>query len=53
MKSKFFLAAFLVASALSLGLMANASSGGKDTGKDSPAPTVSAEQSVQNENMHV
>lgn len=53
MKSKFFLAAFLVASALSLGLMANASSGGKDTGKDSPAPTVSAEQSAQNENMHV
>lgn len=53
MKTKFLLAAFLVASALSLGSMANASSGGKDTGKDSPAPTASAEQSAQNENMHV
>jgi cytochrome c5 len=54
MKIKFFLAAFLVASALSLGLMANASSGGKDAAKDSPAPTgVSAEQSAQNETMHV
>jgi cytochrome c5 len=51
MKMKFLLAAFLVASALSLGLMA--SSGGKDTTKDSPAPTVSAEQSAQNETMHV
>ncbi|MFL6313153.1 MAG: c-type cytochrome [Terriglobales bacterium] len=53
MKLKFLLAAFLVASALSLGLMANASSGSKDTAKDSPAPTVSTEQSAQNENMHV
>ncbi|HEY2233047.1 MAG TPA: cytochrome c [Candidatus Angelobacter sp.] len=53
MKLKFLPAAFLVASALSLGLMANASGGGKDTAKDSPAPTVSAEQSAQNENMHV
>ncbi|MBZ5491371.1 MAG: cytochrome c [Acidobacteriia bacterium] len=53
MKMKFFLAAFLVASALSLGLMANASSGGKDTAKDSPAPTVSAEQSAQHENMNL
>jgi cytochrome c5 len=52
MKMKFLLAAFLVASALSLGLMANAS-GGKDTTKDSPPPTVSAEQSAQNETMHV
>jgi cytochrome c5 len=52
MKIKFLLAAFLVASALSLGLMANASSGGKDTVKDSPAPAVSSEQSVQNENTH-
>jgi cytochrome c5 len=52
MNMKFFLAAFLVASALSLGLMANASSGGKDTAKDLPAPAVSAEQSAQNENMH-
>lgn len=53
----FFLAAFLIASALSLGLMAKPGSGGKDVGKDvtkdSPAPTVSAEQSAQNENMHV
>ena len=55
MKMKFFLAAFLVASALSLGLMANASSGGsKDAAKDSAAPTVSAEQSAAlNESMHV
>jgi cytochrome c5 len=53
MKLKFLLAAFLVASALSLGLMANASNGGKDTAKDSPVPTVSTEQSTQNENMHV
>lgn len=52
MKIKFILAAFLVASALSLGLMAKAGSG-KDTAKDSPAPTVSAEQSAQNENMHL
>jgi len=52
MKMKLFLAAFLVASALSLGLMANASSA-KDAPKDSPAPTVSAEQSAQNENMRV
>jgi cytochrome c5 len=52
MKIKFLLAAFLVATALSLGSMANAG-GGKDTGKDSPAPTVSAEQSAQNENMHL
>jgi cytochrome c5 len=48
MKMQFPLAAFLVASALSVGLMANAGSGGKD----SPAPTVSAEQSAQNENVH-
>ena len=54
MKIKFFLAAFLVASALSLGLMANASSGSKDAAKDSSAPTVSAEQSAAlNESMHV
>ena len=50
MKLKFFLAAFLVASALSLGLMANARSGGK-AAKDSAAPTASAEQSALNENM--
>jgi len=54
MKIKFFLAGFLVASALSLGLMANASSSGsKDAAKDSAAPTVSAEQSAMNETMHV
>ena len=53
MKIKFLLAAFLVASALSLGSMANAGSGGKDTAKDSPTPTVSAGQSAQNENMHI
>ena len=52
MKIKSLLAAFLVAIALSLGLVANAS-GGKDTAKDSPAPTVSAEQSAQNETMRV
>src|SRR6185312_10060927 len=46
-----FLAAFLVASALSLGLMANASSS-KDAAKDSAAP-VSAQQSALNESMHV
>ena len=53
MKMKFLLAAFLIASALSLGSMANASSGSKDTSKDTPVPTVSAEQSAQNETMHV
>ena len=47
MKMRFVLAAFLVASAMSLGLMANASSGGKDTPKDSSATPVSAEQSTQ------
>ena len=52
MKIKFLLAAFLVASALSLSLVANAGSGGKDTVKDSPAPAVSSEQSAQNENTH-
>jgi cytochrome c5 len=53
MKMKFLLAALLVASALSLGLVASASSGGKDAAKDSPAPAVSAEQTAQNESMHV
>lgn len=53
MKMKFVLAAFLVASALSLGSMANAGSGAKDTAKDSSAPAVAAEQSAQNENMHL
>jgi cytochrome c5 len=53
MKVKFVLAAFLVASAMSLGLMAYASSGGKDAPKDSSATPASAEQSAQNENMHI
>lgn len=53
MKIKFLLAGSLVASALSLGLMANASSGAKDTAKDSAAPTVSGQQSAVNETMHV
>jgi cytochrome c5 len=52
MKMKFVLAAFLVASAMSLGLMAKASGGSKDTAKDSSATAVSAEQSAQNETMH-
>ncbi|MGZ4897677.1 MAG: c-type cytochrome [Candidatus Angelobacter sp.] len=52
MKMKFFLAAFLVVSAMSLGLMANASSGNKDTAKDSSTASVSGEQGAQNENMH-
>ncbi|MGB9120489.1 MAG: cytochrome c [Candidatus Angelobacter sp.] len=53
MKMKFLLAAFLVVSALSLGLMANASSGDKDSAKDSSLSTVSAEQKAQNENMRI
>jgi cytochrome c5 len=56
MKMKFVLASFLVAGAMSLGLVANASSGGKDAAKDatkdSSAVPVSAEQAAQNENMH-
>ena len=52
MKMKFLLSAFLVSSALLLGLVANASSG-KNAVKDSPAPAVSAEQTAQNENMHL
>jgi hypothetical protein len=52
MKMKFILASFLLASAMSLGLMANASSGGKDAAKDSSPVPVSAEQAVLNENMH-
>jgi cytochrome c5 len=57
MKMKFVLASFLVAGAMSLGLMANASSGGKDVAKDatkdSPTASVSAELGAHNENMHV
>jgi cytochrome c5 len=53
MKLKFVLAAFLVASALSLGLMANAGGGSKDAAKDSSGTPVSAEQSAQNENMRL
>ena len=52
MKMKFVLAAFLVASAMSLGLMANAS-GSKDAAKDSSATPISSEQSAQNENMRL
>ena len=52
MRMKFVLAAFLVAGAMSLGSMANASGGGKDATKDSPTATASAEQGAQNENMH-
>jgi cytochrome c5 len=51
MKMKFVMAAFLVASAMSLGLMANASSG-KDAAKDSPTTSASVEQSAVNENLH-
>ena len=53
MKMRFFLAAFLVVSALSLGLMANASSGDKDAAKDSSSSAVSAEQKAQNESMRI
>jgi cytochrome c5 len=59
MKGKFFLAAFLVASALSLGLMANASSGGskdapKDTAAAAAAPAGQTDnQAAQKENMHL
>jgi cytochrome c5 len=52
MKMKFVLATFLVAGAMSLGMMANASSGGKDAPKDAPAATAPNEQGAQNENMH-
>jgi cytochrome c5 len=50
---KFVLAGFLVAGAMSLGLMANASGGGKDAAKDSPGASTSTEQGAHNENMHV
>jgi len=53
MKMRFFLAAFLLASGMSLGLMANAGSGGKDAAKDSSVTPVSAEQAAQNETMHL
>ena len=54
MNMKFVLAGFLVAGAISLGSMANASSGGKDAVKDLPSTTTaSAEQGAHNENMHV
>ena len=39
---------------LAVASMANAGNGGKDSAaKDSSAPAVSAEQSAQNENMHM
>jgi cytochrome c5 len=59
MKMRFVLAAFLVASAMSLGLMANASSGGgKDDPKDTPAAAAASagqsdNQAAQKENMHL
>ena len=59
MKTRFVLMAFLVAGAMSLGLMANASGGGKDDPKDTPAASAApADQSVDNqaaqkENMHL
>ena len=59
MKIRFVIAAFLVAGAMSLGLMANASSGSKDSPKDTTAAAVApAGQSVDNqaaqkENMHL
>lgn len=55
MKMKFVLAAFLVASAMSLGLAANASSGGsKDAPKDTAATSAApADQAAQNETMHL
>lgn len=58
MKMKFVLAAFLAASAMSLGLVANASGGSKDSPKDTAAAAAPANPSVdnqaaQNENMHL
>ena len=61
MKMKFGLAAFLVAGAMSLGLAANASSGGsKDAPKDTPAAAAAApgqpvdnQAAAQKENMHL
>ena len=61
MKMKFGLAAFLVAGAMSLGLAANTSSGGKDAPKDTaaaaaPAPAgqpVDNQAAAQKENMHL
>jgi mono/diheme cytochrome c family protein len=60
MKIRFVLAALFVAGAMSLGLMANASSGG---GKDDPKDTAAASagpaaqsvdnQAAQKENMHL
>jgi len=62
MKIRFVLMAFLVAGAMSLGLVANASNGGsKDASKDTPAAAsaAGADQSTDNqtaaqkENMHL
>jgi cytochrome c5 len=61
MKMRFVLAAFLVASAMSLGLAANASNGGsKDAPKDTAATAAAApadqsvdNQAAQKENMHL
>jgi cytochrome c5 len=58
MKMRFVLAAFLVAGAMSLGLVANARGGGsKDAPKDTAAATAPADhsdnQAAQKENMHL
>jgi cytochrome c5 len=59
MKMRFVLAAFLVASAMSLALAANASnSGSKDAPKDTAAAAAAAapgqdSQAAQKENMHL
>ena len=58
MKMRFVLAAFLVAGAMSLGLVANASGGGKDSPKDAAAAAAPASpavdnQAAQRENMHL
>ena len=56
MKMKFVLAGLLVTSAMSLGLAANASGGGKDAPKDTAAASAASTdtaQAAQNESMHV
>jgi cytochrome c5 len=53
MKIKFALAAILLISAMSLGLAASATSGGKDAPKDaSVTSSAPADQAAQNESMH-
>lgn len=54
MKIKFALAAILLVSAMSLGVAASATSGGKDAPKDTSATSAApADQAAQNESMHV